>query len=552
MKKTILILTVAFCACFGANAQVSPVSGPTRAFGGRAVQRTFEIRNEGTYTLEWRTRILRGVIERGSMEVNGPGRATVELNLPAVRARVELVQEVQLKAGEQVVASGTFPLDVFPEDLIRWNQGGPSPVLGVIDDSGNLAGFMEENGWRVVRLKTTRQFVEVESGVVLVAPDQPESIAEPMIGLRAFLERGGTVVFLEQSAGRRSFFDTDETWPVASREVGSAEALTKGDHPLLLDLKTEEDLANWGGTGRVSTRPSEWTQWPWQRTWLASAGEDCLPLLTECWGEPEVRRDGMRMKGRVLLCQLDLGAQLNDEPVAQLLLRNIIHYPFDNPPANELCITCLAVPDDGVEDGRLELLRLNMNPKPEEMEDAIAKLYVIMTDFDLKPIPQTEAGEEEGIEIVATDLVYVIQSPFGDEMVAAVNRLIADRWPRDARKRPPSLTPQELPGEIACEVDYANPLTWGIPADALNTALAHTEDVRLLAPEEETPYFTVLTTPGILAEYKRDDFRLILCAMPVDDPEDETRERVMNQVIANVAELLGKERIGHVMERQEQ
>ena len=542
MKTKAVMLIVALCACWSAEAQLSLVAGPTRSFGDRTVARTFEIGNEGTYTLNWRTRLLRGVIERRSERVTGPGRVTLELNLPAVRARVELVQDVQLAGGGRVVASGVFPLEIFPkEGIIQWDREAPSPVLGVIDESNALADFMEKAGWRIVRLKTNRQFVEVENGVVLVAADQPESIAEPMIGLRAFVERGGTVVFLEQSAGRGSFFEADETWPVASREVGSSEPLMKGDHPLLLDLKTG-DLANWGGTGRVSARPSEWTQWPRQRAWLASSRENSLPLLTEYWGDPAVE-DAAPMKGRVLLCQLDVGARLDDEPAAQLLLRNIIHYALEKPATREFHVLRFAVPEDGLENDKFE--RLIRDPKPEDMEEALAFIFIVWAG------EAAERAHGAAREVYSSaGRTLIIQSPFCDEMLAAVNRLIADRWPRDARKPAPSLTPHELPGDIECEPDYANPLTWGIPADALNAAVAEAEDLRLLAPEEESPYFKVLTKPGILAEYKQGDFRLILCAMPVDDPENKTRERVMNQVIANVAELLGKEKVNHVMERQ--
>jgi hypothetical protein len=138
VSKWLFIVGVLLCLVRPCQAGLELIGGPPRSFGGRTVTRTFRLDVKGAADLEWRTRILRGVIEHGTLHTVGPGEVGIELKLPAVRARIELIQEVQVRQAEKVVASGEFPMELFPEGLAAPAET-PAPVVGVIDDAGALA-----------------------------------------------------------------------------------------------------------------------------------------------------------------------------------------------------------------------------------------------------------------------------------------------------------------------------------------------------------------------------------------------------------------------------
>jgi hypothetical protein len=87
----------------------------------------------------------------------------------------------------------------------------------------------------------------------------------------------------------------------------------------------------------------------------------------------------------------------------------------------------------------------------------------------------------------------------------------------------------------AVQIRYAKPLAWGISAEDFQQSLGSVEDRRCLKAEPDVPEFLALTEPGFLAEFRRGKSRLVLCALPVEDPENESRARVVRQILANMS-----------------
>ncbi len=520
MRKLLLIVGVLSCLARPCQAGLELVGGPPRSFGGRTITRTFKLDVTGPVDVEWRTRILRGIVERGTLQATGPCEVTVQIQLPAVRARVELVQEIQARQAGKAIASGEFPMDLFPEGVAApASPAGlpaetPAPIIGVIEEGGALAAFLEKAGWRVTRLATDFQFREVESKVVVVAPDQPESDAEPMNGLGRFVDDGGTVIFLDQSDGRKNLFDRDHRWEPTPCEASSAEPLMKAEHPLLLEIKSG-DLTNWAGSGRVAQRALAWDDWPWQRTWLCSPEPQAKPLLAEYWNG----------KGRVIFCQCELAERLDSEPVAQQLLRNILCFAQTPPPAVARIVRFAFRRNALRTDGLPEMVR---DPKPEELEKALACASVLVPDS------LTDSADRDLAPLLAAGCPAVIQSEFDEEMISALNHLAVKLWPRRAGHPTPQFVRTETQvGSV--RMDYGDKLVWGLPAETLANALINARNPCIVIPENETPGFRALTLPGVLAEFKRDKVRVIFCALPLDDPKNEYRQRIVNQALANLA-----------------
>ena len=98
--------------------RLSLVGGPQRAFGGTTVSRTFKVEGAGQYELVWESRVFRGIVDRGTRKVNAPGNVTIEMKLPEVRARVDMVLQIQLRRDGNLLASGSFTLGLFSKDAL--------------------------------------------------------------------------------------------------------------------------------------------------------------------------------------------------------------------------------------------------------------------------------------------------------------------------------------------------------------------------------------------------------------------------------------------------
>ena len=96
------IATVLLCVAMQPHLKV--VNGPPRHFDDSVIKWTMQVEGDGAYDLEWQTRILRGIVERGQAQVTAPDSLKIELKVPAVRLRMDLFHEIQLKRDDKVLA----------------------------------------------------------------------------------------------------------------------------------------------------------------------------------------------------------------------------------------------------------------------------------------------------------------------------------------------------------------------------------------------------------------------------------------------------------------
>lgn len=492
---------------------LAPVDRAPRAFGDRTVTRALRVAGNGPYTLDWRTCVLRGVIEKGSVELAAPADVPLALHLPAVRTRTTLVLEAVLRRADRALFSAEFPIELFPTDLLAVAPQAPAPSpVGVIDGHGEFLAALQRTGAPITPITANLQFRDLASRVALVAPDQPETIAEPMSGLRPFLDAGGTVIFLEQAGSRRNLFDADESWRVEAALAGAADPLVARSHPLLLDLQPE-DLTNWAGTGAVAAQALSWTEWPHQWTWLVARGPDPRPLLTEF----------RAAKGRVILCQMEIGARLESDPAAQLLLRNLVQYARLAPAPLPRFLR-LAAPADGIAKGRF--VRFQLNPNAQALREARAL-------FHIPASAGPDGGEPDLVRLLREGHTALVQSAFDEATVSALNDLMRSIQPSKGRDAPAMRFGPAVEG-VPESLDYDQPLLWGIPASKLARALDGADDAHFLLPERPYPGFRALTTPGVLAKLERGDVRLLFCALPPGDPENPDRAWVVERIRDNI------------------
>ena len=529
MNGMLFLATAVLSVALGGEAKLSLVQGAPRAFGSQKVIRTFRIEGEGVYTVEWRTRIFRGIVERGKRQVTAPGIFEIEMNLPEVRARVDLVHDIQLRReGGVVTAGGAPPLTLFPSTILTDFAAAeaPLPPMGLYDPEEVIAPILEEAEVKFVMLRTNLQVNSLESKLVLVASNQAMRRGEPMEAIRELPEKGGTVVLLEQSNLPGDFFGEEAVArTLGTQPHSAADVLVGRDHIVLRDIY-KGDLSTWSGTERVASSPLAWPEWERFRPLFLTAGDgERAPVLAEYWGS----------NGRAFFCQMEIARHLNDEPAAQLLLRNLIAYARESAlPATPIALR-LAVPAEAIHAGRFVPNKFIREPSDEDMEQAVALLILL------------GSGASDGRDANSLDLSgllkdggdIIVQSAFEDDVIEAVNHLLHATWRDDPHAPLPMLSAAELPGEWSSEVDYSNRLAWGILPEDIVASIADMESPHYVTPNAEAFGWRVLATPGVLAKYEREGARLVFCAFPPSDAEHPQRKRIVAQLIAN--STLGQE-----------
>ena len=501
---------------------LSLVRGPQRAFGGTTVSRTFKVEGAGQYDLVWESRVFRGIVNHGSRKVDAPENVTIEMELPEVRARVDMIQHVQLKRDGKVLAEGNFALGLFSGDALPelGRTTAEMPPVGLCDPEKLIAPVLEKAGVKYTLLKTDLQARTIESKLVLVGPNQPETLSEPMGGIRELLDQGGTVIFLEQKSSRKGFFDAEKPVEIVERAVSSAGKLVGEKHILLRDL-LEGDLADWAGSGEVASHALAWPESPGYQAWLTGGeGKDILPLAAQYWGE----------NGRVIVCQLEVGRRLAREPAAQLVLRNLLSYARKVPlPAQRKAVR-FAVPPEALTGGKFNTARFVLEPKKEDLIGAAGLLVLLLPKGD-------ESAMTPGFDLdgyMAQGGKLFVQSKFGPEFVEALNHLARSAWPDSPYLPLPRFVaiPVEDKGDV--QLRYDKSLAWGILAEDFQQSLGGVDDRRSLKADPDVPEFLALAEPSYLAEFRRGKSRLVLCALPVEGPENESQARVVRQILANM------------------
>jgi len=502
--------------------RLSLVGGPQRAFGETAVKRTFKVEGAGQYDLVWESRIFRGIVDRGSRTVDAPANVTIEMALPEVRARVDMIQHVQLKRDDKVLAEDDFVLGIFSKDALPelGRTTADLPPIGLCDPEMLIAPVLEKAGVKYTPLRTDLQARTLESKLVLVGPDQPETFSEPMVGIRELLDRGGTVIFLEQNSPKKGLFGADKPVEVAKRPVLSARKLVGEKHILLRDLR-EGDLAGWAGSGEVASNVLGWPEYANYQAWLAGGqGKDRAPLVAQYWGE----------NGRVILCQLEVGRRLAQEPVAQLVLRNLLSYAREVPlPAPRKAVR-FAVPPEALEGGKFNTARFVLEPKKEDLKGAAAVLILLVHKGD-------ESAMTPGFDLgqyLSDGGKLLVQSRFGPELMEALNQLTRSTWQDKPYLPLPRFVAASVEDIGAVRMRYEKPLAWGILAEDFQQGLQGVEDPRCLKAEPAVPEFLALTEPSYLTQFRRGKSRLVLCALPVEGPENESQARLVRQILANM------------------
>jgi len=492
-----------------AGASLAPVQPKPRLFMPSVARRLYDVRVDAPAEIVWRARVERGVVQRGRVDVPASGRRVIDVTLPAMRARVTLHIELQLQRDGRTLASRREAVDLFPRKLLTGGgiaRPGIAPV-GLYDPDGVIAPVLKRNGVAFVPLRSELEVRTLRSRILLVAPGRAEDVCEPVNAFWQAARRGATLLCLEQPRYPR--------WTPARGNARDAapgrapiERVVGDGHPLLRDLAAG-DLNRWDGRGALVT--------------------GALPRLKGIRARPALRAGSGAVlweawpgKGRAIFCQLKVGARLQDEPAAHLLLRNLLVYARSAPTPRWVAAQGFAIPADAMARGRLDMRRFTALASEDE---PAATCFIA-------PASAARGGLTSLSQILATGGTVALFVKPDPAAARSVNDLIRRTWRHDPRWPSPVFETVEGGAAGPVRPDYSHKLSWGIAKDDVRRARFKNRGA--LRARRAVDGFTEVIRPGIMLEYRRGGARLILCAVGPVPLKPEDRGRFVKQLLVNL------------------
>lgn len=297
-------------------------------FSGETVERDIAIHND---TLHRRKLSLIASVKVGNATV---AQRTFNLDMdagemrivkfawrmPNVSARTDASLRLTIRDGAQVMFDEEHKLWVFPRTQLQVPSG---LRVALFDPVGETAKALSEVGLRFKMLNSLDGDLRRMFDLLLVGKGATETDAFKVgvNNLLRFVNDGGVAFSFEQAS--------QPTWLPAQLRLDERRAATMAhirhaSHPLLKGMHAD-DFKWWRGDHFVA------------RSSFAKPSQGAFRILVECGG-----RGGLRWtplvellygNGAFIMCQLEVTAKLQVEPVAQNLISNLLLYAASFKPA---------------------------------------------------------------------------------------------------------------------------------------------------------------------------------------------------------------------------
>ena len=252
---------------------------------------------------------------------------SIEFSAPSVEKRRDLKLALSLfpKNGEKsLISSSFYQISVFPKKEIVLKKKGR---IAVFDPKGMTSKIFQKEGIPYKSIEDLTSLRKANFDLLILgyhslSPEVENSAWE----VGKFVKEGGRVLTFEQVDFRRFFplplsLVSNEESPQATIVFPRA----KG-HPLLRGIQ-ENDLKFWAPDNIVVSR----------NIYKPSQGNFCI-VADSGSGEHLERAPLIEIphgKGRYLICQLDITTKLEKEPMASVLLSNMLNYLLQVPALKE-------------------------------------------------------------------------------------------------------------------------------------------------------------------------------------------------------------------------
>jgi len=504
------------CALPTEGTEALEVQGlPERLWGGDTAEVTVRLKGEPAqallrlaWTLTWGGRILRGEIAG----VRPGAEHRVSVQLPEVRARVNVSFHVQAFEGTRQVAELTRRLELFPAGLFaQYAAAHPDRSVGLVvrGEPGKRLQEAVPLRWQVLESPLA---VRAFKGAFIVLWSE-----EAFPGLSAWPDallervRAGTKV---ACLGGISTLRRNKPRSALQVHASEARPLAPG-HPLLADLR-EGDLARWAPDGLVGS------------TVLEAPEDGNYLMLVDLPSDAGPRPLALEQRvgaGRVLYCALPLAERLRQEPVAELMFVNLLRWGSVEhvPPRPALCL----FPGDSPAGKLLRQIGAC------DHESVHAPPHVTIADAGLL-LKENREALAKTLKEGGTVLLMCLSR----EDLPRLNEVLRERWGRDLHAAVPEVTLE--PGRATEDtMAWGNPLLAGVrPEDARALVRAAGEVALAAQPVSDAEHFVSLIN-GLVAKYERDGVQIVFWQAPVQGECAEPAGRILTALLTNLGIKLG-------------
>jgi len=300
----------------------------THAFGGTTFNRTYAVYNEvgaqNTVTVSWTLRLPGTRTSSGSQQVSVPpdGHADVAFAIPVPAVEHVAVGglTVSVTGGGSTPYHYEAPLTAYPRTVGARTTGTPLSAA-VLEAAGSTAtgDALAALGVTVTRITDLSTLPTGAQVLVLGEGAAVNATSAQLSALTAFVKGGGRVLSLAQQSLPQML-----PWPVIVSTVPQTIAhVVAPHHPVLADIGAQD--LRWWNTAQEQVAQGAMIK---PRYGAFTAIADVGPGLAS-----SALAEAPYGSGTFLLCQFPVIAAAAAEPVAALLLRNLVEYLAARPSA---------------------------------------------------------------------------------------------------------------------------------------------------------------------------------------------------------------------------
>ncbi len=281
--------------------------------GGTTVPRTLGVFNDSHFveplTLKWQLNVGAKSIQGATTTILVPPgtnkKLEVNLALPKVSVRTRATLTLQLLAGSQVVFQDAKALAILPQPVV------PKAAIGVYDPSGVVSGYLKAHSVAFKSLSSLSALAP-DIPILIIGPNALTEAESTNPKLAAFAVDGHKVIVLEQKNPLR--YGALPTQLEPANGGGAFGFADDASHPVIRGLMNE-DFRAWGPNARLYEKP------------YVKAARGFRSLIEV---GPRLSQTALAEvpigKGLVVLCQIQIGANLAKSGPASTLLSNLISY----------------------------------------------------------------------------------------------------------------------------------------------------------------------------------------------------------------------------------
>lgn len=298
------------------------------AFGGSTFTRTYAVYNavgvQGTVTVSWTLRLKGAPTASGAQKVSVPPDShtdvTFAIKVPSVKHTASGTLTVSVTGGGSEPYHHAAPFTAYPASIGARTTKTPLSAA-VLEAAGSTAtgDALAALGVSVTRITDLTTLPTGSQVLVLGEGANADASSDQLSAIEAFVKAGGRVLSLAQSALPQML-----PWPVIVSSAQQTIAhVAAPHHPVLADVGAQ-DLRWWNTPQEQVTQSAMVKPRYGAFTSLADVGPG---LASSALAEAPYG------SGTYLLCQLPVISAAADEPVAALLLRNLVEYLAARPSA---------------------------------------------------------------------------------------------------------------------------------------------------------------------------------------------------------------------------